>query len=173
MRNSFERGLFLAAALVTAGCNSKPEKNDGMYPQCGPGITIKAEQGEPWISSPLNTSQWAENCAFDSYFQRDCSGIRATGHERIAAIMSLFKCEDHKAIFKVEPSVLENLTNFADIPHMGNCNDVAKEYGSRVRRVIERVACDKDGQPYEKLKLGDNPGGRQASPYICVSGRPC
>lgn len=186
--NTLARSAYLVAALASAvpnaGCD-KPESNghDGQpsqtasaplepgekeFPECGKGM--KTLEDGRWVSGPLGSTEENFDCVYDHSHGRDCRAIREERRRRITEIPSLFECVDGEIGIKARPSQLADLGDFsrAEAQTKGDCSETSRESRVRIGRVLDRMACDKEDKPHEKLGWGDAKGGRIYNP--CAGG---
>lgn len=175
----------LASAIPSAGCDkteqgvqdgqssqaaSAPlEPGEKEFPECGKGM--KTTNNGNFISGPWGSTEENFDCVFDHSHDLNCSAIREERRRRIAEIPSLFKCVNGEIKIKAQPSQLADLGDFsrAEARTKVDCKETSRESRVRIGRVLDRMACDEEGKPHEKLGWGDTEGGRIYNP--CAGGK--
>jgi len=169
------RGAFIAAALAAAapdlGCNDARNTVSGeqSFPECGDGM--KSESNGRYISYPPGSSEENVDCVRDRLAGRDCHAARDERRVRIEAIKSLFSCKDSQVVPIVPLSLIAGLDDFSSVASetKGDCGEATAESITRIRRVLNRLTCNKDGKLHEELEYGQAEGGRVYNP--CAGGR--
>lgn len=188
--NKLARGVVFVAALASAvpnaGCNKTEQSTHGKqsaqaastplrswekeFPECGEGMKGGGDGGSIYIKGPFRSSEESWECVRDQLRDRDCRAIREERRRIIAEIPSLFQCVDGEIKLTVRPSQLVVLADFdsAESSTKGDCSKTSIDARVRVQRVLDRMACNEEGKPHEKLGWGDAEGGRIYNP--CAGG---
>ena len=132
---------------------------------------MKTVENGRFLSGPLGSTEENWECVRDRTNDRDCRAIREERRRRIAEIPSLLECVDGQIKIKARPSQLADLADFssAEARTEGDCSETSSDSRARIRRVLDRMACDEKGQPHEELGFGEAKGGRIYNP--CAGGR--
>ena len=144
------------------------EPGEKEFPECGEGM--KSTHDGRYISGPFGSSAESWDCVRDRLNDQDCRAIREERRRRIKEIPSLFECVDGEVKLKARPSQLADLGDFshAETQTKGDCSEETREARVRIGRVLDRMKCDEEGKPHEKLNWSEAEGGRIYNP--CAGG---